>query len=109
MANLGQLLFFWIIKNYSAISQITYIEVLSFKFDREDKENCIEELLKSFVILDIDRAISQKAVQNRKVKRIKIPDNILVSTAQVHKLILVTRNINDFKNLEIICLDPLAS
>jgi len=82
---------------------------LSFDLDNEEQENYVKELLNSFTILDVNQAISQQAIKNRKRKKIKIPDNILVSTAQVHQLILVTRNVSDFNNLEIICLDPLCS
>ncbi len=40
-----------------------------------------------------------QAVMNRKIRKIKVPDNIIVSTAQVNKLTLVTRNKDDFKGI----------
>lgn len=42
---------------------------------------------------------------NRKIKKIKIPDNIIASTAQVNNLILVTRNGSDFNALDVQILD----
>jgi len=75
----------------SAISLITYIEVLSFDFDSIDEENQVKELLNQFTIFDIDKSVSKQALINRKLKRIKLPDNIIVSTAQVNNLTLVTK------------------
>jgi len=36
----------------------------------------------------------------RKIHRIKLPDAIIAATALVNGLELVTRNINDFKNID---------
>ena len=87
------------------ISQITYIEVLSFDFSI-DEEKRVKELLENFEILDINKKISEKAIQNRKVKKIKIPDNIIASTSQVNNLKLVTRNTKDFTLLNIEMINP---
>ncbi len=89
-------------ENYQqiAISQITYVEVLSFPFSLE-QENKVKRLLSKFKILDINQNISNQAIKNRKMKKIKLPDNLIVSTAMVNDLILVTRNIKDFKTLDI--------
>ncbi len=93
----------------SAISLITYIEVLSFDFDSIDEENQVKELLNQFTIFDIDKSVSKQALINRKLKRIKLPDNIIVSTAQVNNLILVTRNIKDFNVVDVKVLNPFES
>ncbi len=94
-------------KNYKqiAISQITYIEVLSFSFSQEE-EDSVRELLSSFTILDINQNISNQAIENRKLKKIKIPDNLIVSTAIVHNLLLVTHNIKDFKVFDVEIFNP---
>jgi len=88
-----------------AISQITFVEVLSFSFSATEEKD-VRELLDTFRILDIDSKISNQAIENRKLKKIKIPDNIIASTAQSHSLILVTRNIKDFNLLDVRVLDP---
>ena len=90
------------------ISQITYIEVLSFDFT-DDEFNNTKDLLDSFILIDIIKSISIQCIKNRKIKKIKIPDNIIGSTAQVNDLILVTRNTSDFKSLEIKIIDIFES
>lgn len=89
-------------ENYEkiAISQITFVEVLSFSFS-EEAEKDVRELLSTFDIIDVTKEVSNQAVENRKIKKIKIPDNIIASTAMVHNLILVTKNVKDFKVLDV--------
>jgi len=97
----------FLIENFEniAISQINYIEVLSFPFEN-DSELLVRELLESFEVIDIDINISKQAIKNRKLFKIKLADNIIASTAMLYNLILVTRNIKDFKNLNISLLNP---
>jgi len=94
-------------ENYDeiAISQITFIEVLSFAFSSEEERD-VRELLETFKIIDIDKKISNRAIENRKIKKIKIPDNIIAATAQTYTLTLVTRNTKDFKMLDVNTLNP---
>ena len=89
-------------QNYQniAISQITYVEVLSFPFSQEEEKD-VKKLLSKFIIIDINQSISNQAIQNRKIKKNKLPDNLIASTAMLNGLILVTRNIKDFKALDI--------
>ena len=93
-------------QNYKeiAISQITYVEVFSFPFTPQE-ESSVKELLAKFTILDIDQNISNQAIKNRKIKKIKLPDNLILSTAIVHNLILVTRNTKDFKTFNVALID----
>ncbi len=93
----------FILKNIdvSAISRITYIEVLSYDFADNEKRTAVIELLESFDIIDTNKAIAVQCLKNRKIRKIKVPDNIIASTAQVNDCILVTQNIDDFKRLEI--------
>lgn len=87
-----------------AISRITYIEVLSFELTPVE-ENSIKELLESFTIIDTNREIAFQCIKNRKERKIKVPDNIIVSTAQVYNLEIVTRNTADFASLDVSLLD----
>jgi len=82
----------------SAISQITYLETLSFPLT-EEQRTIVEEFLGLFAILDINTPITKQAVKNRQTKKIKMADNLIAATAQVHGLTLVTRNVKDFKSI----------
>jgi len=84
----------------SSISRITFIEVLSFDFSEQEEKNVKNHLL-DYNIIDTSKRIALQAIENRKDKKIKVPDNIIASTAQVNDLTLVTRNISDFNNLNI--------
>jgi len=70
------------------------------------KRRDVRALLETFKIIDIDKKISNKAIENRQMKKIKIPDNIIAATAQIYDLKLVTRNTKDFKALDVVLLNP---
>ena len=82
------------------ISRLTFIEVLSFEFTEKEEQN-IRNLLETFSVLDTSEEIALQCIKNRKIRKIKIADNIIGSTAQVNSLVLVTRNIKDFTSLEV--------
>ena len=84
----------------SAISIITYTEVLSFDLN-DTQRDIIENFLKEFIILDVNMTVAKQSIKNRSLKKIKIPDNLIASTAQVNDLVLVTRNTKDFKNIDV--------
>ena len=86
--------------NSCAISQITCVEVLSFDFENEDERAEVKAFLECLDIFDTNKAIAIQCLKNRKKRKSKIPDNLIVSTAQVNNLTLVTRNTDDFKNLD---------
>ena len=91
----------------SAISQLTFLEVLSFDFSKDEEKNVIK-LLEQFTIIDTSKKISFKAVENRRIKKIKLADNIIASTAQINNLTLTTRNIKDFNQINIKILNPFT-
>ncbi|HFS85516.1 MAG TPA: type II toxin-antitoxin system VapC family toxin [Epsilonproteobacteria bacterium] len=89
----------------SAISLITYIEVLSFPMS-DNEEKYVRQLLSKFKVINPDQVVAEKAVENRKVKKIKIPDNIIAASAMVNNLTLVTRNTKDFETLNLQLVNP---
>lgn len=81
------------------ISVITQIEVFS-KRGLESRE--IEKLHKftnTATIYDVNSAVAEQAINIRLKYNVKLPDAIIAATAICHNLILVTRNIADFKNI----------
>jgi len=87
--------FVWQHKKVSAISIIVYYEVLNYPFTQE-QEALVREFLENFEVLGLSSEVVDKALQNRKEKKIKMADNFILATAQVHRLQLVTNNSKDF-------------
>ncbi|MCG3702296.1 PIN domain-containing protein [Aliarcobacter butzleri] len=77
---------------------------MSFDFNEFERSSVID-LLNNFTIIDTSENIALQCLKNREKKKINLPDNIIASTAQVNDLILVSRNIKDFKDLDIKLLD----
>lgn len=88
------------------ISVITYVEILGYVFDDPKEELFIKELLSVFKTIYIDQYIADIAVKIRKKKRIKLPDAIIAATAISEGLNLVTRNIEDFQDIEVKLTNP---
>jgi toxin FitB len=69
------------------------------------------QLLTEFIdtanIIPLDDAVTQKTIELRRIKKMKLGDAIIAATALVHGFVLVTRNTNDFKNIEgLTVIDP---
>ncbi|MBT2795364.1 type II toxin-antitoxin system VapC family toxin [Paraburkholderia strydomiana] len=79
---------------YRAISAITWMEVLVGASAEEDA--AIRAWLDSFDVIAVDSAIANRAVEIRRTKKIRLPDAIVWASAQVHSLLLVSRNTKDF-------------
>ena len=88
------------------ISVITYMEVLGYQFRDPKEEEFIREMIEMFRILFIDQKIADIAIEIRKKLRIKLPDAIIAATGKVQNLCLVTRNIDDFRKVEIKIANP---
>ena len=79
----------------SAISVITWMEVMAGA--KPENEQATALFLGTFRLLTLTPAIAQQAVDVRRTLRIKLPDAIILATAQIEKRILITRNTKDFK------------
>jgi predicted nucleic acid-binding protein len=82
-----------------SISRIVWIEFLTGAKTAE-VEARRRFILDDFELLEIDEAISQEAVLLRQRTRLKLADAIILATARVHGLLLVTRNHRDFPRHE---------
>jgi predicted nucleic acid-binding protein len=52
--------------------------------------------LAGFALNAVDDAIAERAVFLRQLHRMKLPDAIIWATANVHSMLLITRNTKDF-------------
>ena len=77
-----------------AISIISWMEVMVGASG--DLEAATRSFLRGFDILIVNEQIAERAVGLRQSHRIKLPDAVIWATAQVHAMLLVTRNTKDF-------------
>ena len=80
------------------ISVITWMEVLAGAAPEE--QGAVQAWLLSFEVMALGGAVAERAVAIRKARRIRLPDAIIWATAQVHSMLLVSRNTKDFPETE---------
>jgi len=95
-----------VIDSIPNVSVITKIEVLGYNSAGE-----YYELLTSFMedatIFDLSNKVVEISIDIRKNRKTKLPDVIIAATALADGLILISRNIADFKNLQgLTVIDP---
>jgi predicted nucleic acid-binding protein len=77
-----------------AISVISWIEVLVGV--KDGLESATRKFLSSFERIELTERIADKAVLIRRGAKISVPDAIILASAQIENLVLVTRNTKDF-------------
>ena len=77
-----------------AISIVSWMEVLVGA--APDVELATRRFLSRFTIVEVDRAVAERAVIIRRGRRIRLPDAIIQASAEIHSMLLVTRNTRDF-------------
>jgi predicted nucleic acid-binding protein len=78
-----------------AISVITWIEVMTGASSAEE-ESVLRSFLLNFECLPVSNAVAERAAVVRRQMRIKMPDAIILATAEVVGRVLVTRDVRDF-------------
>lgn len=93
------------------ISLITYIEVLGYNFKDENEKLLTAQILGMFEIINPDIEIADLTISYRKMKKIKVPDAIILASARNLNAVLLTSNISDFKNIddEVIIVEPVKN
>jgi len=95
-----------IIDEVPNISVITKIEVLRFNTSANTYK-VLEDFINETVIFDLNDEVVEKTIAICKACKVKLPDAIIAATALVYGLILITRNLSDFKNITgLELLDP---
>ena len=81
--------------NEPLISPITWMEVMSGATDEEEKQ-LNRNFLDRFQRVELVLPVMEQAATLRNTHRLKLPDAIILASAQVNNLMLVTRNTKDF-------------
>jgi predicted nucleic acid-binding protein len=76
------------------ISIISWMEVMIGA--HAEVETQTRAFLDSFFVIELDNNIAARAVELRRKYRVKLPDAIIWASADLHSMLLVTRNTKDF-------------
>ena len=77
-----------------AISIVSWMEVLVGA--PPERERDARRFLSRFDLIEIDGAVADRAVSIRRATRLRLPDALIQASAEVHSMLLVTRNTRDF-------------
>ncbi|MBK8721663.1 MAG: type II toxin-antitoxin system VapC family toxin [Saprospiraceae bacterium] len=80
------------------ISVITKIELLGFN-TLEHHYKILSDFINDATVLDLTINVVEASISIRKKYKTKLPDAIIAATALVYDLVLISRNISDFKNI----------
>ena len=80
------------------VSVITKLEILGFNAP-ETHYQILVDFINDVNILELTDATIDICIELRKKYKIRLPDAIIAATALTNDLILITRNISDFKNI----------
>jgi len=78
------------------LSFINKIEVLGSNLAGDPLVNFINQA----TIIEVNDDIIEQTILIRKMHKLKLPDALIAATALVNDLVLLTRNISDFRNIE---------
>lgn len=95
--------------SWAGYSAVTRLELFGYPDIKNEEEIKMAELLKAFIEISVDSNIIDRAIIIRKSLRIKVPDAIIAASAMENDCSLITRNIEDFKNIiGLSVIDPFA-
>ena len=81
------------------ISVIVKIEVLGFD-DLPHKMIAMEDFVEMAEVIPLDEKVTDTAIKlRRQYKKLKLGDAIIASTALEYDFILITHNVDDFRNI----------
>lgn len=90
--------------NFSIISKI---EILGWYNAKPHQLKPLILFLDAVNIIDLKKEIIDQTILIRQTKKISLGDSIIAATALVNNFTLLTRNTNDFKNIEALkVIDP---
>ncbi|ANV83301.1 twitching motility protein PilT [Picosynechococcus sp. PCC 7003] len=97
-------------ENTIILSTIVKIELLGYPNLSQQQFQEIKDSLAIFDLVFINPSVETQTIQLRQQHKIKLPDAIIASTCLTENAILVTRNVNDFKNISSLeVINPFAN
>lgn len=77
------------------ISIITWMEIL-IGAQNDAEEQQLKDFLAQFQLYELETDVALNAITIRRQSHLRLPDAIILATAQIHQALLVTRNTRDF-------------
>ena len=81
------------------LSIVAKIELLGWQFANANDEAKATSLVADSLVLPLSDSIAEKTIELRKIKKLKLGDAIIASTAMVYDMTLLTRNSTDCSGL----------
>ena len=84
------------------VSIITYMEVYAFDFPNKNEKDSLDRTFASLEIIEINQEIADQAIiyRKNKIKKIKLPDAIILASAKYANAELLTDDWDDFQNID---------
>jgi toxin FitB len=79
------------------VSAVSYVEVLGYHQLDDEERQYLEAFFRLARVLPLSQAVLDQAVGLRQQRKMSLGDALVAGTAVVHKLTLVTRNVEDFQ------------
>ncbi len=76
------------------------MEVVGYNFVNQAEEAFVNALFNVLQSLPATQPVANRVIAYRKLRKIKLPDAIILATAREYGYQLVTRNVNDFAELD---------
>jgi len=97
-----------IFKDHFNISVITKMEFLGFRGHTEESFIKAQSFIEHADVLGINPEVIDMAISLRRKNAIKLPDAVIAATSITNDFILVTRNTDDFDNVEVKLYNPFS-
>ena len=84
------------------VSMITFMEVYGFELNNPEEEDLINDIFANLDITEVNIKIAKQAIiyRKNKIKKIKLPDAIILATAKYLEAELITDDWDDFINID---------
>lgn len=82
------------------IASVTRVETLGFHRLHAEQRQFLERAIQGMREFALDERVILKAIELRQQQKMGLADAIIAATALVHAIPLVTRNTDDFQNIE---------